>query len=100
MFARAYFPGRTGQLLIAPREGSFITRPDPDVAYMRGSPFRGVHKRRRAARRRRGEARYAAAREIKRVLTPRQSQVGFLFRHSAYGGRKLLAYSEIRELHF
>ena len=30
MFARAYFPGRTGQLLIVPREGDFITRPDPD----------------------------------------------------------------------
>jgi len=34
MFARAYFPGRTGQLLIVPREGDFITR--PDVAYMHG----------------------------------------------------------------
>ena len=31
MFARSYFPGRTGQLLIVPREGDFITRPDPDV---------------------------------------------------------------------
>ena len=39
MFARAYFPGRTGQLLIVPREGDFITRPDPDVAYMHGSPW-------------------------------------------------------------
>ena len=28
MFARAYFPGRTGQLLVVPREGDFITRPD------------------------------------------------------------------------
>src|SRR5438094_6727633 len=37
MFARAYFPGRTGQLLIAPREGDFITR--ADVAYMHGSPW-------------------------------------------------------------
>ena len=26
MFARAYFPGRTGQLLIVPRECDFITR--------------------------------------------------------------------------
>jgi hypothetical protein len=25
LFARAYFPGRTGQLLIVPREGDFIT---------------------------------------------------------------------------
>lgn len=39
MFVRAYFPGRTGQLLIVPREGDFITRPDPDVAYMHGSPW-------------------------------------------------------------
>ena len=39
MFARAYFPGRTGQLLIVPREGHFITRSDPDVAYMHGSPW-------------------------------------------------------------
>ena len=27
MFARAYFPGRSGQLLVVPREGDFITRP-------------------------------------------------------------------------
>ena len=39
MFACAYFPGRTGQLLVVPREGDFITRPDPDVAYMHGSPW-------------------------------------------------------------
>src|SRR5258705_3548125 len=26
MLARSYFPGRTGQLLIVPREGDFITR--------------------------------------------------------------------------
>lgn len=39
MFARAYFPGRSGQLLIVPREGDFITRPDSDVAYMHGSPW-------------------------------------------------------------
>jgi Type I phosphodiesterase / nucleotide pyrophosphatase len=39
MFARAYFPGRTGQLLIVPCEGDVITRPDPDVAYMHGSPW-------------------------------------------------------------
>src|SRR5581483_860750 len=37
MFARAYFSGRTGQLLIVPREGDFITR--ADVAYMHGSPW-------------------------------------------------------------
>jgi hypothetical protein len=39
MFARAYFPGRTGQLLIVPRDGDFITRPDPTAAYMHGSPW-------------------------------------------------------------
>src|SRR5688500_9329333 len=39
MFARAYFPGRTGQLLIVPREGDFITRVDPNVEYMHGSPW-------------------------------------------------------------
>ena len=39
MFARAYFPGRTGQLLIVPREGDFITRPDTEVTYMHGSPW-------------------------------------------------------------
>jgi Type I phosphodiesterase / nucleotide pyrophosphatase len=39
MFARTYFPGRTGQLLVVPREGDFITRPDPDVAFMHGSPW-------------------------------------------------------------
>jgi predicted AlkP superfamily pyrophosphatase or phosphodiesterase len=39
MFARSYFPGRTGQLLVVPREGDFITRPDQDVPYMHGSPW-------------------------------------------------------------
>src|SRR5258708_32083387 len=39
MFARAYFPGRTSQLLIVPREGDFITRADPNVAYIPGSPW-------------------------------------------------------------
>jgi hypothetical protein len=39
MFARAYFPGRTGQLMIVPRDGDFITRPDQDVSFMHGSPW-------------------------------------------------------------
>jgi hypothetical protein len=39
MFARTYFPGRTGQLLIVPREGDFITRADPNYAHMHGSPW-------------------------------------------------------------
>lgn len=39
MLARSYFPGRTGQLLIVPREGDFITRPEPEVKFMHGSPW-------------------------------------------------------------
>jgi hypothetical protein len=38
-FARSYFPGRTGQLMIVPREGDFITRPEAEVDYMHGSPW-------------------------------------------------------------
>ena len=39
MWARAYFPGRTGQILIVPREGDFITDLDSDYAYNHGSPW-------------------------------------------------------------
>src|SRR5205085_5896064 len=39
MWARAYFPGRTGQLLIVPRQGDFLTRPDANYTYMHGSPW-------------------------------------------------------------
>jgi hypothetical protein len=39
MFARSYFPGRTGQLLVVPRKGDFITRPDPYYAQMHGTPW-------------------------------------------------------------
>src|SRR5215470_11644405 len=39
MFARSYFPGRTGQLLVVPRRGDFITRPDPYYAQMHGTPW-------------------------------------------------------------
>ena len=39
MWARAYYPGRTGQLLVVPREGDFITRPDANYTYMHGSPW-------------------------------------------------------------
>ena len=38
-FARAYFPGRTGQILVVPREGHIITTRDPSVKYMHGSPW-------------------------------------------------------------
>jgi len=39
MFARGYFPGRSGQLFIVPREGDFITERDPLYAFMHGSPW-------------------------------------------------------------
>jgi hypothetical protein len=39
MFARGYFPGRTGQLLIVPREGTILTRPEASVPFMHGSPW-------------------------------------------------------------
>ena len=39
MLARSYFPGRSGQLLLVPRVGDFITRTDPDFPYMHGSPW-------------------------------------------------------------
>src|SRR5688572_9031437 len=39
MWARSYYPGRTGQLLVVPREGDFITRPDVNYTYMHGSPW-------------------------------------------------------------
>jgi Type I phosphodiesterase / nucleotide pyrophosphatase len=39
MFARAYFPGRTGQLLVVPHERNFITRDEPEYMYMHGTPW-------------------------------------------------------------
>jgi hypothetical protein len=40
MFARAYYPGRSGQIMIVPREGSIIvSRRDPAVKFMHGSPW-------------------------------------------------------------
>src|SRR5947207_9841736 len=39
MFGRAWFPGRTGQLLVVPKEGDFITRPDPYYVQMHGTPW-------------------------------------------------------------
>jgi hypothetical protein len=38
-FARAYYPGRSGQLMIVPRQGDIITRPGPALAFMHGSPW-------------------------------------------------------------
>ena len=40
MFARGYYPGRSGQIMIVPREGSFILdRSEPEVRFMHGSPW-------------------------------------------------------------
>ena len=38
-FARGYFPGRSGQIFIVPREGDFIVDRDPLYAFMHGSPW-------------------------------------------------------------
>ena len=38
-FARGYFPGRSGQLFVVPREGVVITDRDPLYAFMHGSPW-------------------------------------------------------------
>lgn len=39
MFARAYFPGRSGQIFVVPREGDIITDHDPLYGFMHGSPW-------------------------------------------------------------
>ena len=39
MFARAYFPGRSGQVMVVPREGDILTRKGADVPFMHGSPW-------------------------------------------------------------
>jgi len=38
-FARGYFPGRSGQLFLVPREGEFIVDRNPLYAFMHGSPW-------------------------------------------------------------
>lgn len=38
-FARSFYPGRSGQIMVVPREGHFITRDDPVNAFMHGSPW-------------------------------------------------------------
>jgi hypothetical protein len=38
MFARGYFPGRSGQIFVVPREGDVITERDPLYGFMHGSP--------------------------------------------------------------
>lgn len=39
MFARGYFPGRSGQIFFVPHEGDFIVDEDPLYAFMHGSPW-------------------------------------------------------------
>jgi hypothetical protein len=39
MFARGYFPGRSGQVFVVPKQGWFVTRRDPLYAFMHGSPW-------------------------------------------------------------
>lgn len=39
MFARGYFPGRSGQVFVVPNEGDIITQRDPLYAFMHGSPW-------------------------------------------------------------
>jgi hypothetical protein len=39
MFARGYFPGRSGQIFVVPREGDVITERDPLYRFMHGSPW-------------------------------------------------------------
>jgi hypothetical protein len=39
MFARAYFPGRSGQVYIVPKQGWFVTSRDPLYYFMHGSPW-------------------------------------------------------------
>ena len=38
-FARGYFPGRSGQVFLVPREGEFIVDRNPLYAFMHGSPW-------------------------------------------------------------
>ena len=39
MFARGYFPGRSGQVFVVPDEGDIITQRDPLYVFMHGSPW-------------------------------------------------------------
>jgi len=40
MYARAYYPGRSGQIMLIPREGDFVTSKEPAYRFMHGSPWR------------------------------------------------------------
>jgi predicted AlkP superfamily pyrophosphatase or phosphodiesterase len=39
MFARGYFPGRSGQIFFVPHEGDFLVDKDPLYSFMHGSPW-------------------------------------------------------------
>jgi hypothetical protein len=39
MFARGYFPGRSGQVFVVPKQGQFVTSRDPLYVFMHGSPW-------------------------------------------------------------
>ena len=39
MFARGYFPGRSGQVFVVPKQGWFVTSKDPLYSFMHGSPW-------------------------------------------------------------
>jgi hypothetical protein len=39
MFARSYFPGRSGQVFVVPKQGWFVTSRDPLYHFMHGSPW-------------------------------------------------------------
>lgn len=39
MFARGYFPGRSGQVFVVPKQGRFVTSRDPLYTFMHGSPW-------------------------------------------------------------
>jgi len=39
MFARGYFPGRSGQVFVIPKQGWFVTSRDPLYLFMHGSPW-------------------------------------------------------------
>src|SRR5262245_47665202 len=39
MYARSYVPGRSGQIMIVPREGEILTRDEPIARFMHGTPW-------------------------------------------------------------
>src|SRR4051812_18590061 len=39
LYARAYYPGRSGQIMLVPRKGDFVTLNEPASRFMHGSPW-------------------------------------------------------------